>query len=63
MHHCPFHDLAETAPEVVCAVHRGVIDGALAELGSGLAVSELQVFPRPDVCVARLAPPRPEEHS
>lgn len=55
MHRCPFHDLAETAPEVVCAVHRGVIDGALAELGSPLAVSDLSIFPRPDVCVAHLA--------
>ena len=23
MHRCPFHALAESQPEVVCAVHRG----------------------------------------
>jgi len=55
MHRCPFHDLAEQHPEVVCAVHRGLISGALEELGSGLEVRELDVFVEPDLCVARLA--------
>jgi len=54
MRRCPFHDLAETSPDVVCAVHKGLIDGALAELGSDLRVDELDVFVRPDLCVARL---------
>ena len=56
MHRCPFHDLAEVAPEIVCTVHRGLISGALEELGSPLTVAALDVFPRPNVCVARLAP-------
>lgn len=30
--------------------------GALAELGSPRTVSRLDVFPRPGVCIARLAP-------
>lgn len=54
MHRCPFHDLAETHPEVVCAVHRGLISGALDELGSQLEVEGLDVFVEPDLCVARL---------
>jgi predicted ArsR family transcriptional regulator len=54
MRRCPFHDLAESHPEVVCAVHRGVIDGALEELGSDLAVERLDVLVRQDLCVARL---------
>ena len=54
MHRCPFQDLAEANPRVVCAVHRGLIDGALAELGSTQSVAELEVFPRPNICVARL---------
>jgi predicted ArsR family transcriptional regulator len=54
MNRCPFHDLAEASPAVVCAVHRGLIDGALAELGSELSVGALEIFPRPNVCVARL---------
>jgi predicted ArsR family transcriptional regulator len=55
MRRCPFHDLAEAQPEIVCAVHKGLISGALAELGSSLEVGELDVFVRPDLCVARLA--------
>ena len=54
MRRCPFHDLAESRPEIVCAVHKGVIDGALEELGSDLRLDQLDVFPEPDVCVARL---------
>jgi len=54
MHRCPFHDLAEQQPEVVCAVHRGLISGALAELGSELDVDELEIFVEPGLCIARL---------
>ena len=54
MHRCPFHDLAEQYPSVVCSVHRGLVSGALEELGSGLEVGELAVFVEPDLCVARL---------
>jgi predicted ArsR family transcriptional regulator len=55
MRRCPFHDLAESQPEVVCAVHKGLIDGALEELGSDLRISALDVFAEPDVCIARLS--------
>ena len=51
---CPFPELAETHPEIVCGAHRGLIDGALDELGSDLRVDRLDVFVRPDLCVARL---------
>jgi predicted ArsR family transcriptional regulator len=54
MHRCPFPDLARTSPEVVCGVHRGLVDGVLDGLGTGLAVAELEVFPRPGVCIAHL---------
>jgi predicted ArsR family transcriptional regulator len=54
MRRCPFHDLAEQHPQVVCAVHRGMISGALAELGSSLEVDGLDVFVEPNLCVARL---------
>jgi predicted ArsR family transcriptional regulator len=55
MARCPFHALAESQPEVVCAVHKGLITGALSAVGSDLEVVELDVFVRPDLCVARLA--------
>jgi predicted ArsR family transcriptional regulator len=54
MHRCPFHDLAESNPEVVCGVHLGLMTGALEELGSDLEVEGLDVFVRPDLCIARL---------
>jgi predicted ArsR family transcriptional regulator len=58
MRRCPFHQLAETRPEIVCAVHRGLISGALDELGSELEVDALDVFVQPDLCIARLCTPR-----
>jgi predicted ArsR family transcriptional regulator len=54
MNRCPFADLAPESPAVVCGMHRGLVEGVLAEAGSRLAVDELDVFPRPGVCVLRL---------
>ncbi len=61
MARCPFHELAETSPQVVCAVHKGLIDGALDELGSDLRVDGLDIFVEPDVCLVRLG--RASAHS
>lgn len=55
MRRCPLHDLAETNPEIVCGVHLGLMAGALEELGSDLGVEGLDVFVKPDLCVARMA--------
>jgi predicted ArsR family transcriptional regulator len=54
MRACPFHDLARTHPGVVCGVHRGLISGALAELGTELEVERLDPFVEHDLCIARL---------
>lgn len=54
MHRCPFVELALTHPDIVCTLHRGLVDGALEELRSDLRTEELEVFPTPDVCIARL---------
>lgn len=54
---CPFPELADSHPEIVCSAHRGLIDGALEELGSDLRVGELDVFVRPGLCVAHLGRP------
>jgi predicted ArsR family transcriptional regulator len=59
MRRCPFHDLAGTNPEIVCSAHRGLMMGALEELGSDLEVEGLDVFVRPDLCIARTARRRP----
>ncbi|HSC49008.1 MAG TPA: helix-turn-helix domain-containing protein [Gaiellaceae bacterium] len=56
MRHCPFRELAESGGEVVCAVHEGLIAGALAELGSTLELERLDPFVEPQLCIARLGP-------
>ena len=59
MHRCPFRELAERYPRVVCGFHAGLIDGALAELGAPFGLSELEPWATPSSCVARLGPRRP----
>jgi len=54
MRRCPFYALAETAPQVICTLHHGIIDGALAEAGSGQTVERLDPFVEPGLCIARL---------
>jgi predicted ArsR family transcriptional regulator len=49
---CPYYDLAEQHPDIVCGVHRGLLAGALDELGSTLG-ADLKPFVRPDVCLVR----------
>jgi predicted ArsR family transcriptional regulator len=50
---CPFRDLAEAHGRVVCGVHRGLIRGALAELGAPSEV-ELRPFVEPSRCLAEI---------
>ena len=33
--HCPFRELAEAYPELVCNLHRGISEGIVAEVGGG----------------------------
>ena len=33
--HCPFAELAEAHPELVCGLHRGLVAGFVAEMGDG----------------------------
>jgi predicted ArsR family transcriptional regulator len=33
--HCPFRDLAEAHPELVCAMHRGMVEGFVEGVGGG----------------------------
>jgi predicted ArsR family transcriptional regulator len=63
MRHCPFRELAETAPGIVCSVHLGLISGALAELRSGIEVERLDAFAESDLCIAwlRRAPSEPDD--
>lgn len=53
---CPFQELAERYPAVVCGFHAGLVDGALEGVGSPLRVGELRPWVGPSRCEARLVP-------
>jgi predicted ArsR family transcriptional regulator len=59
MRRCPFYALAESSPQVICTLHHGIIDGALAEAGSEQTVQRLDPFVEPGLCVAHLAQSAP----
>jgi len=54
LHRCPFRELAESNPEVVCGAHLGMIQGALADLGAPVSATRLLSFVQPDLCIATL---------
>jgi predicted ArsR family transcriptional regulator len=56
MRSCPFAELAETYPDVVCALHKGLLDGALARLEAPVRIASLEPWAPCGACVARLAP-------
>jgi len=33
--HCPFRELAEEHPDLVCALHRGLVEGFVDAVGGG----------------------------
>jgi predicted ArsR family transcriptional regulator len=54
MQHCPFGEVAESYRRIVCSVHLGLIQGALAELGGHVEADELRPFVTPGICAAHL---------
>jgi predicted ArsR family transcriptional regulator len=57
LHRCPFRELAESNPDVVCGAHLGIIQGALAEFGSTVHATRLLPFVTPGLCVTTLSRP------
>jgi predicted ArsR family transcriptional regulator len=57
LRHCPFLEVAGTAPEVVCTVHLGLMQGAMATLDAPVRVDALEPFVAPDLCLAHLSVP------
>ena len=55
LRHCPFREVAERHTDVVCALHLGLMQGALAELRAPLTADALQPFVTPTLCIAHLA--------
>jgi predicted ArsR family transcriptional regulator len=56
LHHCPFLDLVPAHTGVVCPVHLGLMQGALAAMGATVTVDKLEPFVEPDLCLAHLGP-------
>lgn len=54
LHHCPFREVAERHPDIVCGLHLGLMQGALSELRAPLDVPTLDPFVTPQMCVAHL---------
>ena len=52
--HCPFRDVAEAHPEVVCHIHRGLIEGFVEQLG-GASVERFGTLADRDPCQVELS--------
>lgn len=59
LEHCPFRDVARAHPEVVCAIHLGLMRGALSRFGQPelAEAAQLQPFVTPQRCTAGLPAP------
>ena len=53
--HCPFLEVAQQQQEVVCALHLGLMRGALARMRAPVTARRLDPFVEPGLCVATLA--------
>ncbi len=53
LHACPFRAVAREHPDVVCAIHLGLLRGSLERLGARVS-SRLRPFVEPDLCVAEI---------
>lgn len=51
---CPFREVAEQHEDVVCSIHLGLMRGAVAEMRAPLAVTELEPFVEPNLCLAHI---------
>ena len=56
IHNCPFYAAAHQAPQVVCQMHAGMIDGSLEVLRSSRRVAEMAPQAEPHLCWALLGP-------
>jgi len=57
LRHCPFLELIDTQGEVICSLHLGLMQGAMAQLDPTASVDRLQPFAEPDLCLAHLSVP------
>ena len=52
---CPFREVAESHQDVVCKLHLGLMQGALAQMRAPVTADRLQPFAEPSLCIAYLA--------
>lgn len=55
--HCPFAELAEVDPDVICSLHRGLLEGFVDEVG-GAEVTSFNDLAHREPCMAELKPTR-----
>lgn len=60
---CPFREVAENHQDVVCELHLGLMQGALAEMRAPVTADALQPFAGPGLCIAHLGPAGDREPS
>jgi predicted ArsR family transcriptional regulator len=51
---CPFREVARQHRNVICALHLGMMRGALSRMRAPVTADRLDPFVEPDLCVARL---------
>jgi len=51
---CPFREVAQRHQDVICSLHLGLMQGALARLRAPLSADKLVPFVEPGLCVAQL---------
>ena len=55
---CPFREVAENHQDVVCQLHLGLMQGALAQMRAPVTADRLEPFAGPSLCIAYLATPQ-----
>ncbi len=55
LRHCPFREVAMEHQAVVCSLHLGLMQGALAGMAAPLATDRLEPFVEPGLCLAHLS--------
>jgi predicted ArsR family transcriptional regulator len=55
LHACPFRALATKHPDVICAVHLGLLKQSLANVSAAVQATGLEPFVTPHLCIAHLA--------
>jgi predicted ArsR family transcriptional regulator len=51
---CPFREVAQNHQDVVCSLHFGLMQGALARMRAPVTADRLQPFAEPGLCIAYL---------